>query len=444
MISLIVSVALAAAPITLEEARQQSRTNPRVLQAELDRLRALEQQHVARSALLPQVSLTASPAIARAATQVTQVYVPVLDQSTGNIRNEQRLLETPASTRTSLDLTVNLNQLLYDAGRWARLAQTGAELEAFTGQAYEEVLSSEQEGIRRFYQLYRAQLSLEVFELRVKDDEALLQRATDLVEAGKRSREDVLTARVNLGNDQIQTILLQAQAINAGSELAMWLGRDGTEVLTAVAPGTLEQPPAPPPSLESALAVARENRPLLKAFRARVKVADKSVSIARAGYLPQLGATATYNRNAPTTERFFGDPYQQSTVGANVVLSWNLFSGLLTSAAVRDAKLFREKGEVNLIQYEKELSGEVFQSLILLQAQIAATQVADLNRQQAREGLRAANDLYNAGVLSTLELRDAQVKVTNAELTWIQSRIDVEVARATLERSMGTLSKSTP
>jgi hypothetical protein len=72
--------------------------------------------------------------------------------------------------------------------------------------------------------------------------------------------------------------------------------------------------------------VAREHRPLLKAFQARVRVADKSVSIARAGYLPQLGATATYNRNAPTTERFFGDPYQQNTVGANVLLSWNLFS----------------------------------------------------------------------------------------------------------------------
>jgi outer membrane protein len=157
--------------------------------------------------------------------------------------------------------------------------------------------------------------------------------------------------------------------------------------------------------------------------------------------LPSVGTTVTYSRSAPTTNLFFREPSLQNTIGANVLLRWNLFAGFQTMAAVRDAELVQEKAQANLTQYEKDLAGEVFKAHVVLQAQIEAARVADGNRQQAREGLRIATDLYTAGAVSTLELRDAQVKLTNAELSWIQSRIDVELARLVLERSMGTLSK---
>jgi len=411
---------------------------------ELDRLRGLEQERMARSALLPQVSLTASPAIARAGPSRAQVVVPVQNAETGELTTQQRVLQSPAVTRTSLDLTLNLNQLIYDAGRWARLSQAGYELESLVGQAQQETMASEFEGIRRFYAVHRAQRTLEVYQARVKEDEALLKRATDLVEAGKRSRSDIQSALVNLGNDRIQSILEQGQVTVAGSDLAMWLGRDGTEVLSTVPPQVLEQPLKPLPTWESVLATARESHPLLKVFRAQLRSAEANISVARSGYLPRVGATVTYNRASPTTDPFFTDLSQQNTLGANVLLSWNLYNGSQTQAQVRDAELLRDKTKVNFIQYEKELHGEAFKAYVVLQAQMAASEVAEINLQQAREGLRIALDLYSAGALPTLEVRDAQLKLTNAELTWLESRIDVEIAWAALEFNMGTLGKGAP
>src|SRR4051794_35320045 len=104
-----------------------SRTNPRVLQAELDRRRAEEQVRATRSALLPQVSLGATVGFAEIGPQRTLSPVAVQDQTTGAVGYEQRPLDFPAYNRGMFDLTLTLSQLIFDAGRWALLAQVGAQ-----------------------------------------------------------------------------------------------------------------------------------------------------------------------------------------------------------------------------------------------------------------------------------------------------------------------------
>ena len=50
-----------------------------------------------------------------------------------------------------------------------------------------------------------------------------------------------------------------------------------------------------------------------------------------------------------------------------------------------------------------------------------------------------AYSLGRAGAGSTLEVRDAQLSLTRAELSLLENRIDVEVARYALERAAGRL-----
>jgi outer membrane protein TolC len=50
-----------------------------------------------------------------------------------------------------------------------------------------------------------------------------------------------------------------------------------------------------------------------------------------------------------------------------------------------------------------------------------------------------AQERYRAGAGTQLEVRDAELKLTQAELQLLQTRTDVEVARTSLARAMGTL-----
>lgn len=434
MITIVAVAVLAATPIRLEEVREQSRRSTRALQAELDYQRNLQQVRIARSALFPQLSLgtTIGGAVAG-----PQRYYTALPTSEGTVVLQP--VDVPSSGRYNFDFNVSLSQLLYDSARWAQLAQAGASADAAAGQAYEERATSELEGIRRFYTLFRAQRALEVLESRVRSSQVQLDRAGALFEAGKRRKEEVLSAAVNLGNDRIQAIQQRTQISGAQADLATWLARPGIEELEAADPGTLTEQIATPPAFEQAYQAARERRPLLKAFASQVRVAEEAVSAARAGYLPRVSASVTYFRQSPSVDPFFTDLGKQNAVAGGLNLNWDLFSGFGTNARVSEAEYARARAQLSLEQTDRELAGEVKKALAVLMVQMEVAEVSKANRKLAQDGLRLAEERFAAGAVTSLEIRDAQVKLTDAELSLLGSRIDVEIARAALERSMGAL-----
>jgi outer membrane protein len=70
---------------------------------------------------------------------------------------------------------------------------------------------------------------------------------------------------------------------------------------------------------------------------------------------------------------------------------------------------------------------------------VKATQLAQANLETARQSLSLAEERFRVGAGSTLEVRDAQLSLTRAELSLLENRIDVEVARYALERAAGRL-----
>ena len=67
-----------------------------------------------------------------------------------------------------------------------------------------------------------------------------------------------------------------------------------------------------------------------------------------------------------------------------------------------------------------------------LETRIEAARLAAENREAAVQSLTLAEERFKAGAGSTLEVRDAQLKLTQAELALLENRIDVEIARFAL------------
>jgi outer membrane protein len=201
---------------------------------------------------------------------------------------------------------------------------------------------------------------------------------------------------------------------------------------------TLEPPPAP--SMDTALNEARERRPLLAALQGQVRSAELQRSIARADYIPRLAAQGSYSRQGPTAETVFTEPRLQNTFTAGVNLTWDLFNGLATGAQTRRAEAGIRRAQLVLQQAGREIEAEVRLSHRTLEAQLEAARLSAENREAAVQGLRLAEERFRAGAGSTLEVRDAQLSLTQAELSLLENRIDVEIARFTLMRAMGALS----
>ncbi|HEY0096862.1 MAG TPA: TolC family protein, partial [Archangium sp.] len=400
MSALMLAAVLAATPITLEDARAKSRGNVQALTAVLEVSSAEQDVRVARSGLLPQINFRGGANYNYTSPQRTYELVPVRDPEGEPIPGafERQVGRSPEFWNPSFNLALTVSQLVYDRAIWARLSQSGAQLEAERGEALEQADTSELEGIQRFFALYRTQSTIEVLKANVARSEQQLERARALFQAGRVGKAEELSAQVNLGNDRITVVLRQAQLARDQAQLATWLAMPGTEALEAVTPPGLDTPPAPPPSLEQSVAEARDRRPLLRALRQRIRVAELQRSIATAGYLPRVSVQGSLQRGGFEPDVFFGEPSLQNSASAGLSFQWDLFNGFSTQAQTRRAEYQTRIAELNFRQSERELEALVRQSHEILLSQISASELAEANRRAAADALRLAEERFNAGV----------------------------------------------
>ena len=81
---------------------------------------------------------------------------------------------------------------------------------------------------------------------------------------------------------------------------------------------------------------------------------------------------------------------------------------------------------------------EVQSAYINLQEAAQSIPLAQLNVEKARENLGLAQGRYNEGIGDVIELKDAEVAYTDAELSLLTARYDYALAVADLKQAMGT------
>jgi outer membrane protein len=423
-------------PITLEEARAEGRKNTQALLALLDLERSEEGVRLSRAPLLPNVNFTTSAGGAAIGRQ--RVFTTVPDPTTGGF--VQEAVEVPSTTRGNYDITLSLTQVIYDRARWKQLEESGVAVEASRGQAQEQADAAELEAINRFFTLYRSQATIQVLQATVQRSQEQLERARALFEAGRVGRGEELSAQVNLGNDRINLVQTHAAFVGNQTQLAVWLARPGTAPLLAQEPGILTAAPAPAPALEDALAVARQRRPLIVALQKQVRVAELAKDVASSAYIPRVLGQGSVSRGGPSAHDVYTQPRLQNTVSGSLTLQWDIFSGFATQAQVAQAQATVRTAQLNLEQAQRELDATVRSAVEALTTRIEAARLSAENREAAAQSLALSEERFKAGAGSTLEVRDAQLKLTQAELTLLGNRVDVEIARFALMRAMGVLS----
>jgi outer membrane protein len=441
----LVAVSLAATPLTLEEVRAASRQQLDAVRAELDVQRASQNTVLARSVIFPQVNVNFNAGLnvvgpSKTVNTVPQydpdTQMPVLD-SAGNPTYVQTVVTTPTFAAGRFGLSLSVNQLIYDGGKWwTQIAQAGAQEEAAKGQLAEQQLSSELEAARRFYDLLKAQLSLKVFEATVVRSQEQFERAKALYEAGKGTRGSVFDAQTNVGNDVINVIRQRQRIVQARLSLLQWIGRPDADV-EAVPPAGLETP-ASLPSVDQFLDTAKQKRPLFASLEQNVKSAQLGVPIAWSTYLPRISASASYNRNAPSANPFFTDFSQQNSFSVGANLSWDIFTGLSTGAQVKQAEVEVSRAKVQQQQLLLDLEAELRRAHDSARAEVEVLKISENGAKISEAQLKLEEERFAAGAGSTIEVRNAQVKFTQSQLSVLSGRADVAVARAALVRSAGS------
>jgi len=348
----------------------------------------------------------------------------------------------PAGDAAAYALGLQASQPLLDLGRLRALDRARHGLRAAERQRDEAALAVAFVVIQRFYDLLKQERSLDVLDKTAGRSQELVGRAEALYLAGRSPKSDTFGARVNLGNDRIAAEAQRARVAQARASLAAALGFADAEAVEVLAPPELDAGtgPAEPPPLEALLALARERRPTLLAGSARLDAARAAVEVARAAYFPSVALQGTYSRSGTQLagrDGAYGDPSRAYTASGQLVLSWNLFQGFGTDADVRRAQAGVARSLAGAQGDQAKVAEEVASARAAVVALAREEALAAENLQAARDALRLATERFSAGLATQLEERDASLKLSQAELTLLETRIDHAVARADLARAVG-------
>lgn len=367
--------------------------------------------------------------------------VPVgQDTATGEVVYRREIKTIPAYSNDNFTLRATINQNIFDGfGWWNQIQQARANKKSSDFDLLNETNSVILTVQNNFYNLVKQEKLYDVYSVAVKRSQDQLARTEKMYELGSKSRLDVFQSKVNLGNDKINLLTQQNIVSDARRILNISLGRDPNEPLEVATDAQAELSSF---DLDELINISTENQPLLKKNEADVKSRGIGVSLARSNYYPRITAFYEYGRRNSDLNKVYKDYFDKdfySSVGLN--LSWNLFNGFSDHANVQKAKLSEKSALEFKENFKRQLKSRIKGFNDNYNSYIEIIKINEENLEAANEEVRLANERYTIGAGTSLDVREAQVKLTRAEETLIAARYNALITLAQLDNELGITEK---
>lgn len=408
----------AAEPVlTLAEARERAlKSHPRITAAQLRALMAQEGMAQARAGYFP--SLAANATAIWSGESVTRL-------GSGGISNSQIFDHTGVGATLSL--------LVTDFGRTASLNEAARHrAKAASADALVTRAQLQLQVTAAYLDVLKARAVKEVAEKTLAMREAVFQRTRALGQNQLRSELDVRLAQVNVDEARLLIDAAEKEAQSAGTLLAHLIGDPAAD-----ATRPLELPPAPSALASdfSALnALALQQRPELARYRAEADAARATARAARDARRPTVSVIAAAGF-VPSHYPQFDTKYAAGGVNMNVPL----FAGGLYAARQREAELQAGAAEAAYQEISSTISRDV--RLAWLEAVHARERIALTDRLagNASAALDLARARFEQGLTSTVELLQADLARTSADIAKSTADYAYRIRREILDFQTGTL-----
>jgi outer membrane protein len=327
---------------------------------------------------------------------------------------------------------VTVDQLVTDFGRTDQLVKS-SKLHA---QAEEEnVVASRADVLWQvdsaYFNALKAQAVLQVAQETVKTRQLVSDQISELQKNKLRSGLDVTFANVNLA--QAQLLLVQAKNDLQASfaELSAALGLADEKDFHLI-----EQPaPAlPPTDLATLLQEAMRDRPEIISQHLDVNSAQSYATAERDLWLPTITATGVAGLT-PFREDALAPRYAAGGFNVNIPI----FNGRQFNAQHAEAKAQASAQEQNLRELQDNVVRDVRKAWLNANSGFQRLGLTQQLLGQANQALDLAQQRYKLGLSSIVELSQAQLNQTQAQIEQASAKYDYEAELSALNFQIGAL-----
>ena len=321
---------------------------------------------------------------------------------------------------------VSVSQLITDFGRTTNLVASAA----FSQRAEEQNALATKEQIllevnQTFFSALQTHAVLRVAEETVNARQLVADQVGALTKNKLKSELDLSFANVSLA--QAKLLLLDAQNNDkaALASLSAVLGYPALQDLTLME--DTEAINTPPANIDALITEALAKRPELLALDYQYQAAQKLKTAERDLLLPSIRALGAVG-GAPVRNDHL--PSWYGAVGANMDIP--IFNGFLYTARSHEADLRSQAARDRVLDLRNRISRDVRTSWLNANAAYDRLAVTQQFLQQAQLALDLAQARYKLGLGSIVELSQAQLQATQAEISNAQAGYDYRLASSVL------------
>ena len=322
---------------------------------------------------------------------------------------------------------VTVSQLITDFGRTTNLvssANLAAKAEDQNAAATREqiLLAVDQ----AFYGALQAHAVLTVARQTVSARQTVTDQVGALFKSKLRSELDFSFANVNLAQAKLLVLDAENNENGALATLSMILGYSKTQDFQLVEDMTAIS--TPPSNVDDLVSRAFAMRPEILSLEFQEQSAQKFHTAERDLLLPNVrvvGAVGDTPVRNPVLSNWYG------AVGVNVEIP--LFNGFLYSARSREASLRAQAAHDRLLDLRNRISRNVRIGWLNANTAYARLSVTQQLLDQSSLALDLAQTRYRLGLSSIVELSQAQLQQTQAQISSAQAAYDYRLALAVLQ-----------
>ena len=289
--------------------------------------------------------------------------------------------------------------------------------------------------ISGYYQIVAQQKVYKVLENTVQISEERIRIAETKKDLGSGSEYNLLQARADYNADRAALIrsgtLLKQAKIVVNQILSNSTFAD-FEVQTAIEMGEIM-------NLNLLLEKASSENKSLMIARLNERVANQEIEELRGDWFPQVDVTGGYGYNKTETSTGFVDFSKTTGFNYGITARINLFDGFNKNRRTQNARLRLKNQQLQLEDLKLNIVSETQQVYEQYIDALSLIELEQQNLQYTKQSQEIALERFRLGTINSLELREAQLSLLNAENRLIVAQIEAKNAETELLRISGDL-----
>lgn len=338
---------------------------------------------------------------------------------------------------TRYNASVNLNYTLFDGlGRYWNYKSLKEQYDLSSLEARQTIETTLLQLFTVYYEVARLTENEQVLLQTYNNTKQRLKRAQYNFEYGQVNKLDVLNAEVDIVNDSINLMNTRQLLKNAKRDLNVVMNSnlEQTFQVDTIVDFTSAI------KLEEFVNTSESNNVRLLQANSNLTISDYDYKASKAVFLPTVGLIGSYGWNEgnfPVTS--FATSSTTTGLSGGVSLTWDLFDGGSGITNMKNAKIQYDNQQLIKDQIKQEVNRDISNALGDYQNRLEVLKLLTQNIITAKNNFSRSREQYKLGQITSVELRQAQINLLNAQTNRNLAKYDAKLAELELLRLTGQI-----